>query len=252
MYKSIILLLLMASVLTFTACKMSGSISNASDSASAERLPQPKLPLEKDVIMKTVEELGLSCVISEDESQETLSRENAVYVLHVLRDPERKYNEDSEDTVLYAGITSGIVDGSRGLGGTFDARSHMLEDKPFAWEDWKEEIVFCSLLYGGFEDKEEVYRALSKLEVPDDGNALKWGVQLSNGYCVVRRSRIEQRPATGYTLWITFYETEELYLKAEQEKKEAFEKAQEDTRKRREAYLKKQREKAETAAASGN
>lgn len=251
MHKSIILLLIMASVLTFTACKMSGSISNASDSASAERLPQPKLPLEKDVIMKTVEELGLSCVISEDESHETLARDNAVYVLHVLRDPERKYSEDGAE-VLYAGITSGIVDGGRGLGGTFDARSHMLEDKPFAWEDWKEEIVFCSLLYGGFADKEEVYRALSRLEVPDDDNALKWGVQLSNGYCVVRRSRIEQRPATGYALWITFYETEERYLKAQQEQKEAFEKAQEDTRKRREAYLKKQREEAEAAAASGN
>ena len=160
--------------------------------------------------------------------------ENTVYSNYVLRDPERKYHEDSLDTILYGGIISGIVDGNRYMSTIFDAKSHMVNDKPFAWEDWKQEIIFITILYGGFEDEEEVYRALSKLEVSDDDKVLKWGVQLSNGYCGVQRSSITQpADSRGYTIWINFYETEELYLKMEQEKKEAQEKVREEHKKGR-------------------
>lgn len=93
--------------------------------------------------------------------------------------------------------------------------------------------------------KRRFIRALSKLEVPDDDKVLKWGVQLSNGYCGVQRSsNIQPADSRGYTIWINFYETEELYLKMEQEKKEAQEKVREEYKKRQEALKKQQKETA--------
>lgn len=235
MKKHTILILFIVSSLTLSACGEYSCVSDGSGSVSKESMPEPEFPLDKETIMKTVDELGLPCVISDDESEELLTRENTVYSNYVLRDLERKYQEDSLDTVLYSGIISGIVDGNRYMSTLFDAKSHMVNDKPFAWEDWKQEIIFTTILYGGFEDEEEVYRALSKLDVPDGDGVLKWGVQLSNGYCGVQRSSIT-RPADsrGYAIWINFYETEELYLKAEQEKKEAQDKVRKEYEKRQE------------------
>ena len=245
MKKHIILGLLIAGLLTLTACVENSPYAEGPDSIPKESMAEPEFPLDKGTIMKTVDSLNLPCVISEDESEELLTRENTVYSNYVLRDPERKYHEDSLDTILYGGIISGIVDGNRYMSTIFDAKSHMVNDKPFAWEEWKQEIIFITILYGGFEDEEEVYRALSKLEVPDDDKVLKWGVQLSNGYCGVQRSSITQpADSRGYTIWINFYETEELYLKMEQEKKEAQEKVREGYKKRQEALKKQQKETA--------
>ena len=245
MKKHIILGLLIAGLLTLTACVENSPYTEGPDSIPKDSMAEPEFPLDKGTIMKTVDSLNLPCVISEDESEELLTRENTVYSNYVLRDPERKYHEDSLDTILYGGIISGIVDGNRYMSTIFDAKSHMVNDKPFAWEDWKQEIIFITILYGGFEDEEEVYRALSKLEVPDDDKVLKWGVQLSNGYCGVQRSSITQPvDSRGYTIWINFYETEELYLKMEQEKKEAQEKVREEYKKRQEALKKQQKETA--------
>lgn len=245
MKKHIILGLLIAGLLTLTACVENSPYTEGPDSIPKESMAEPEFPLDKGTIMKTVDSLNLPCVISEDESEELLTRENTVYSNYVLRDPERKYHEDSLDTILYGGIISGIVDGNRYMSTIFDAKSHMVNDKPFAWEDWKQEIIFITILYGGFEDEEEVYRALSKLEVPDDDKVLKWGVQLSNGYCGVQRSSITQpADSRGYTIWINFYETEELYLKMEQEKKEAQEKVREEYKKRQKALKKQQKETA--------
>lgn len=245
MKKHIILGLLIAGLLTLTACVENSPYTEGPDSIPKDSMAEPEFPLDKGTIMKTVDSLNLPCVISEDESEELLTRENTVYSNYVLRDPERKYHEDSLDTILYGGIISGIVDGNRYMSTIFDAKSHMVNDKPFAWEDWKQEIIFITILYGGFEDEEEVYRALSKLEVPDDDKVLKWGVQLSNGYCGVQRSSITQpADSRGYTIWINFYETEELYLKMEQEKKEAQEKVREEYKKRQEALKKQQKETA--------
>jgi hypothetical protein len=245
MKKHIILGLLIAGLLTLTACVENSPYTEGPDSIPKDSMAEPEFPLDKGTIMKTVDSLNLPCVISEDESEELLTRENTVYSNYVLRDPERKYHEDSLDTILYGGIISGIVDGNRYMSTIFDAKSHMVNDKPFAWEDWKQEIIFITILYGGFEDEEEVYRALSKLEVPDDDKVLKWGVQLSNGYCGVQRSsNIQPADSRGYTIWINFYETEELYLKMEQEKKEAQEKVREEYKKRQEALKKQQKETA--------
>ena len=245
MKKHIILGLLIAGLLTLTACVENSPYTEGPDSIPKESMAEPEFPLDKGTIMKTVDSLNLPCVISEDESEELLTRENTVYSNYVLRDPERKYHEDSLDTILYGGIISGIVDGNRYMSTIFDAKSHMVNDKPFAWEEWKQEIIFITILYGGFEDEEEVYRALSKLEVPDDDKVLKWGVQLSNGYCGVQRSSITQpADSRGYTIWINFYETEELYLKMEQEKKEAQEKVREEYKKSQEALKKQQKETA--------
>lgn len=237
MRKNILSFLCIVSVLILTACKADNPVSDISASASKEKMSKPEFPLDKDTILKTIGELGLPCVISEDESQESLSRENAVYSNYILRDPERKYNVDNGDAVLYAGIISGMVDGNRYLSSVFDAKSLMRDEKPFAWEDWKQEIIFTSVLYGGFEDEEEVYWALSGLAVPDDDGVLKWGIQLSDGYCGVQRGG--GASSGSYALWINFYESEELYLKAEQEKKEAYEQAQEDMKRRQDENLKR-------------
>lgn len=193
---------------------------DVTDSASGERLPEPEFPLSEDVINDALDELGLDWVILEDEIQQ-ISEEDVEGIIYTFRDPVKTQSEHSTATLFYGGVSSGIVEGKRQLSMILDSGGHGLDGVPFAWEDWKQAIVLGTMLYGGFEDKEEVYRALSELEVPDDDSALKWGVPLSKGYCNVQRGAIQTSPSKGsYVLWITFYESEEDYQQVQQKMEE--------------------------------
>lgn len=239
MKKCLFFTLVIASILTLAGCKNS---TDASGDVSENCLSKPEFPLDEDTVKETLDELGLNWVISEEETS-VISKENAEGIMYTLRDPEKMLDEESKDNIFYAGISSGFYKGKRQLSMVFDSKSHSLDKKPFAWEDWKEEIILSTILYGGFEDKEEVYHALSELEIPSGDNVLKMGVQLSNGYCVAQRGAVDKQYSPGnYTLWMNFYESEKAYQEAEKDNREAWKKAQEDKRKRREEYLKKMEE----------
>ena len=54
----------------------------------------------------------------------------------------------------------------------------------FQWADWKQQIVFAAMLYGGFADEEAVYQALSEQGDPADGE-YRWEAELPEGCCRV-------------------------------------------------------------------
>ncbi|MDC7290605.1 hypothetical protein NXH76_22710 [Blautia schinkii] len=190
------------------------------DSTSGERLPEPEFPLSEDVVNDALDELGLDWDISEDEIQQ-ISGDDVEGIIYTFCDPVKTQSEDSTAAFFYGGVSSGLVEGKRQLSLALESGGHGLDGVPFAWEDWKQMIVLGTKLYGGFENEEEVYRALSELEVPDDDSRLKWGVPLSKGYCNVQRGAIQTSPSKGrYALWINFYESEENYQQELQKSKE--------------------------------
>lgn len=196
-----ILIVALAGILVLTGC-----------SANTERLAEPTFPLAQSDIQAVLDELSLPWIIIQEGTRHSFYDQEAT--MFSLRDIEKKLNEESENTILYAGISSGIERGSRELDVSLAAGSFGLAEKPFAWEDWKQEIILATILYGGFESREEVYRALARLDVPEDDRGFKQGVSLSNGYCVVTKSK--SRPVSGdYVVWIHFYASEALYREAE-------------------------------------
>jgi len=174
-------------------------------------LPQPDFPLEEDVVMTVLEQTGLPGIISESETFSSVEG----HISYTLRDPTKTYG-DTENKVVTAGISSANTNGERFLGMIFLSAPDEPAALPFAWEDWKQQIVFTTLLFGGFEDEEEVYRAFSDKEPPDDEERFEWDAQLPGGYCRVSYSfntTLEQ----SYTVRVTIYESKSLYQKLHQE-----------------------------------
>lgn len=182
-------------------------------------MPEPEFPLKESTVQAALDELSLPWVIFEEETR-TVSENDPKPTLFSLRDPEKKQSAYSENTLFYGGILSGTIQGKRELDVTLESEAHGLTGKPFAWEDWKQEIILATVLYGGAEDREEAYRALSKLDVPQN-DGFELGVSLSNGYCVVKRKMVQ--PGQGrYILWVHFYESEEHYQEKQKARENVF------------------------------
>ena len=181
-------------------------------------LPQPDFPLSEDVITAALEQTGLPGVISDSETYSSVEG----HIAYTLRDPEETYG-DTENRVVIAGVSSAITEGERFLAMVFTADSIAKQGEPgtrtFAWEYWKQQFVFATLLYGGFLDEEEVYRAFSDKETPEDERRLEWDAQLSGAYVRVSRTFMEYdaRSAEPYSVRVTFYESKSLYEKQYEE-----------------------------------
>lgn len=184
-------------------CALAGCQRNA--------LPQPDFPLTENTITDALEKTGLPGVISESETYSSVEG----HIAYTLRDPTETY-EDTENKVLIAGISSAITEGERFLGMIFLSAPDKPVSLPFAWEDWKQQIVFTTLLFGSFEDTEQVYRAFSNKRVPDDEEKFKWDVQLPGGYCTVSYS-FNSNLRSSYTVFINIYESKSLYEKQYEE-----------------------------------
>lgn len=91
------------------------------------------------------------------------------------------------------------------------------------WEDWKQQFLFATLLYGGFENEEDVYQAFLDKELPEGKTSFHWDAKLPEGYCKVAYTIYEHYiddPEYGppiqkrtATLRVNFYESYELYEK---------------------------------------
>lgn len=197
-------------------------------------LPQPKFPLEAAAITATLEKAGLQGEISESET--TFNDEG--YTRYVVRSPTEAYSdrislEEAQDNpssrVIIAGASSAIIESERTLYTTFDQID--ISDQ-FAWEDWKQQIVFATLLYGGFEDEEEVYRAFLGKALPEcedsEGEiSADWDAQLLGGYCWMRYMPRKSKTFEGEydiptwrhsgTLFVKIYESKTLFQKHQQE-----------------------------------
>ncbi|MCE5235720.1 MAG: hypothetical protein LLF87_06665 [Eubacteriales bacterium] len=185
-------------------------------------LPQPDFPLEEDAILAALEQAGLPGVISESETRSS----HEGHMAYTLRDPAKTYG-DTGNKVVTAGISSAITEGERFLSMIFLSAPDEPATLPFTWEDWRRQIIFTTLLFGGFEDEEAVYRAFSDKETPEDEESFGWEAQLPGGYCTVSYNLIASKATSSfpdpivnrasYTVRVTVYESKSLYQRMYQE-----------------------------------
>jgi len=151
---------------------------------------QTTFPLEEEVVTATLEKTGLPGIISESETNSYRKG----HIHYVVRSPPETFDGTNYSAFL-ADISSANYKGERVLYTVFD---QSVDSEQIVWEDWKQQIVFATLLYGGFENEEEVYQAFLEKEVPKDffGKAVelpagysrvsyRGDVQLPEGYCRV-------------------------------------------------------------------
>lgn len=166
---------------------ISGVFSSASAGAD-DVLPQPAFPLDAAEIILALQKAGLPGEISESETSSKMEGQ----VLHVVRSLTETYSDtgsmeeapdDPGSRVITAAVTSAVSEGERVIFAVFHQKG---VSDPFSWEDWKRQIVFATLLYGGFEGEEEVYRALTGKALPEGPGSYEWDAQLPGGYCTLR------------------------------------------------------------------
>lgn len=185
-----------------------------------ETLAQSVFPLSEEEVNDALWKSGLPGSISPAEST-SYGPGHSVFV--VRSEPEAYYAESGTGKVMVATASSTIDDSGRRLQTMF-----YLMDVPdsFVWANWKKQLVFSALLYGGFVDEEEIYRALAAEEVPKSTNLegtvqAEWFLDLSGGFCRVTYSthRGSTRyneygvPSRGYDgmLGVHFYESKAAY-----------------------------------------
>ena len=137
---------------------------------------QTVFPLDAATVNETLTKAGLPGNVREDE---TYSQQEGHVSYTIRRAPERPH--EPENGVFVASVSSVQLTDGRLLYTTFV--QHRDSDQ-FQWADWKQQIVFAAMLYGGFADEEAVYRALSEQGDPADGE-YRWEAELPEGCCRV-------------------------------------------------------------------
>lgn len=192
-----------------------------------DTLPKPDLPLEDAVITDTLEQVDLNWVISEDETYSSMEG----HICYTLRDPEKGYPGGGPDSrLLYGAVNTAVIDGERYLSMTLppDAAANFdrEEARPFDWADWEKPLQLAARLYGGFEDENELFEALSKEELDPAEERFRWEEKLTGGYCRVGVVH-STYPFDRYTMFVTIYESkamcEKMDAQAEQKRQELLE-----------------------------
>lgn len=147
---------------------------------------QGRPALDEKAVTDALAAAGLEGGVSEAETSSG-SKKDIHYVIR---------SENSEGGTFLADIVAATQDKEPLLYTTFDQK---VTSDTINWEDWKTRIVFATILSGGFEDKEEVYRAFTEQALPEDPTAFTLEAQLSGGYCVLsyglRKNPLQSSPA---------------------------------------------------------
>lgn len=150
-------------------------------------LPQPAFQLDADVITAALEKAGLPGIVSELATASNVEGQT----LYLVHSPTETY-DGSNRNLLIATISPLNHEGERLLSMGFH---QTVASEQIAWEDWKQQIVFATLLYGGIEDEEAVYQAFLGKELPYGQNPFEayenpfeWEAQLPEAYCRVSYS----------------------------------------------------------------
>ena len=208
-----------AATLVLSGCQTAPAETPPAETPPAETLPQPEFPLTEEVVNAALEQSGFPGELSAEETQSYQEG----HITYSLRDDSRIYTAGG-NAVLSAAISSSLVDGVRFLAVTVPLPSQKEPPEPFQWEDMKPELVMAALLYGGFTDEEELYRAFSEEEFPQDQEAGQWTEPVTDwgqwtkdptgGYCEVTVKRT--REPTGSKPYseirsIMIFQSEEAY-----------------------------------------
>lgn len=138
---------------------------------------QATFPLSADEVTKLLEKSGLQGEISENETE---SRQDG-RISYVIRNAAETYT-DSENGKLVANVVSLTRKDGRALSVVFN---QSVLDEAIVWTDWERQIRFASLLYGGFEDEEALYRACMEAQQSADRKTFSCKIELPDGYCIV-------------------------------------------------------------------
>ena len=172
---------------------------------------QTVFPLDAATVNETLTKAGLPGSVREDE---TYSQQEGHVSYTIRRAPE--HPDEPEDGVFVASVSSVQLTDGRLLYTTFV--QHRDSDQ-FQWADWKQQIAFAAMLYGGFADEEAVYQALSEQGDPADGE-YRWEAELPEGCCRVSYSAKDNKTydEDGFevhtytaTLRVNIFETRALY-----------------------------------------
>ena len=172
---------------------------------------QTVFPLDAATVNETLTKAGLPGRVREDE---TYSQQEGHVSYTIRRAPE--HPDEPEDGVFVASVSSVQLTDGRLLYTTFVQHR---DSEEFQWADWKQQIVFAAMLYGGFADEEAVYRALSEQGDPADGE-YRWEAELPEGCCRVSYGAKDNKTydEDGFevhtytaTLRVNIFETRALY-----------------------------------------
>ena len=172
---------------------------------------QTVFPLDAATVNETLTKAGLPGSVREDE---TYSQQEGHVSYTIRRAPESP--DEPEDGVFVASVSSVQLTDGRLL---YTAFVQHRDSDQFQWADWKQQIVFAAMLYGGFADEEAVYQALSEQGDPADGE-YRWEAELPEGCCRVSYGAKDNKTydADGFevhtytaTLRVDVFETRALY-----------------------------------------
>jgi hypothetical protein len=191
-------------------------------SCITEVLPKPAFPLEKEVIASALLKSNLPGIISESETIHGA----AGNIIYVVRNPyiavpyaesEKEAGTTPDCGLIISGISSAVIEGERYLSASFTQGN--APDK-FAWSNWKRHIVFAALLYGGFENEEEIYNAFKDKEFPEGEYFFAWDAEIQGRYIIVNCQSRNYLDSFGVPkqrehviMRVVVYESYELYQK---------------------------------------
>lgn len=172
---------------------------------------QTVFPLDAATVNETLTKAGLPGSVREDE---TYSQQEGHVSYTIRRAPESP--DEPEDGVFVASVSSVQLTDGRLLYTAFV--QHMDSDQ-FQWSDWRQQLAFAAMLYGGFADEEAVYQALTEQGASSDGEN-QWEIDLPEGYCCVSYGAKDNKTydEDGFeihtytaTLRVNMFETRALY-----------------------------------------
>lgn len=140
-----------------------------------EARQQASCPVDEETILSALKKTGLQGKISESETESYKDG----HILYVVRSETETY-DDPDNGVLVAGVSCAETEDGRMVSGTFDR----LNTEQFSWEDWKQQIAFAALVYGGFDNEDAVYKAFCEKELPDS-SPFVWEEELLGVRCSI-------------------------------------------------------------------
>lgn len=131
-------------------------------------------PLQQETVSAALERAGLEGVFSDEAVPDAEDERPWEHKQYVIRSETQ--TDAGGGRLMVASIAAGSYGDERVLLTVFDQCGAAPQ---IVWEDWKAQLVFAALLYGGFESEEDVYQAF----LEKDTGETHWEAELPGGYC---------------------------------------------------------------------
>ncbi len=136
--------------------------------------PRTQAPWDEAAVAAALEKAGMPGMVSESRTY----TDPVEYTHFEIRSTEEDY-EGTADPVFLGAVSSARDEDGQILITVFN--QDVASDR-ISWEDWEPQVRFAASLYGGFENPDDLYWALSREEIPDQGPYV-WDLRLPQGYC---------------------------------------------------------------------